>query len=126
MLIAAELGQLEPGIVIAPALGELTVEEERQREIPARMREVGGDREGVVRLDGQNVAVDGLCRSLVGTRAALVQSDRLLQAALGRGRGDCPGGARAVAMLVALAAPAGTRIVAACCRSPGCVPRCDR
>src|SRR5438270_3905577 len=53
MLIAAELGQLEPGIVIAPALGELAVEEERQREIPARMREAGGDRERAPeRVDG--------------------------------------------------------------------------
>src|SRR6266567_9577870 len=53
MAIAAELGQLEPGIVIAPALGELTIEEERQREIPARMRKVGGDRERAPeRVDG--------------------------------------------------------------------------
>src|SRR5216110_879240 len=42
--IASELRQRKPGIVFAPALGKLAVEQERQREIPARMREVGPER----------------------------------------------------------------------------------
>ena len=54
MAIAAEFGQLEAGVVFAPALGELTVEQQREREIPACVCEVGLERKRVPeRVDGR-------------------------------------------------------------------------
>ena len=102
MAIASELGQRKPGIVFAPALGKLAVEQERQREIPARMREVGPERKRlpVCINSGENIVSRLQGKAEIVPGDGMVGLERERRAIRGDGVGLAVGGGQRESQVV--------------------------